>query len=79
MGYNLSVVSQNRWNNKDGVKHVSRSNNLFWLEENWARVFQSSLNTVEGTTQIVHVTLSWRSRGSEAEDYWSDGIGCSIV
>jgi hypothetical protein len=79
VNYDLSVVSQNRWNNKDGVKHASRSNNLFWLEENWARVFQSSLNTGEGTTRIVHVTLSWRSRGSEVENYRFDGIGCSIV
>jgi hypothetical protein len=45
----LSVVPQNRWR-EVGTGHVSRSSILLGVEVSLARVFQSDLNTGEGTT-----------------------------
>jgi hypothetical protein len=28
---------------------------------------------------MVHVASSQRSHGSEAKDYWTDGIGCDAM
>jgi hypothetical protein len=64
VGYDLSIVSQNRWENEDGVRHASRS-----------RVFQSTLKTGGCAMRMVHVTSSWRSHEDEVEDGRIDVIG----
>jgi hypothetical protein len=48
--------------------HVSRSSGLLHLEVSRDRIFQSGLKTGGGAAQMVHVALSRRSRGDEAED-----------
>jgi hypothetical protein len=67
-GYGLLVAPQNQWEEEDDTGCALRSSGLFRLEACWARVFQSSLKTSGGTTRMVHVTSSWRSRGVEAEN-----------
>jgi hypothetical protein len=47
-GYGLSVASQNRWENEDGMRHALRSSGLLQVEASWARVFQSDLKTGGG-------------------------------
>jgi hypothetical protein len=79
VGYGLSIVPQNRWEDEDGVGHALRSSGLLYLEASRARVSQSGLKTGGGATRMVHVASSRRSRGSEADDGWSDGIGCGAV
>jgi hypothetical protein len=79
VSYGLSVVPQNQWQDKDGVGHVSRSSGLLHLEASRARVSQFCLKTCEGVAWMVHVASSRRSRGSEAEDGRSDGVGSGTV
>jgi hypothetical protein len=79
VGYGLSIVPQNRWEDEDGVGHALRSSGLLYLEASRTRVSQSGLKTGGGATWMVHVASSRRSRGSEADDGWSDGIGCGAV
>jgi hypothetical protein len=79
VGYGLSVVPQNRWEDGDSVGHVSRSSSLLRLDTSRARVSQSSLNTGGDAAQMVHVTSSRKLHGSEAKDDRSDGVGCSAV
>jgi hypothetical protein len=50
VGYGLSVVPQNRWEDEDGVGHGSRSSSLLHLEASQARVSQFCLKTGEGAT-----------------------------
>jgi hypothetical protein len=62
--YDLSVVPQNRQEDEDGVRHVSRSGDLLRLEASWARIFQSSLKTgggahVDGASGII-IEVTWR-------------------
>jgi hypothetical protein len=66
VGYGLLVVPQYQWENEDGAGHASGSSGLLHMEVSWARVSQSSLKTVGGTAQMVHMAASWRSRGDEA-------------
>jgi hypothetical protein len=68
VGYGLSVMSQNRWEDEDGAGHASRFSGLLHLEASWARVFQSSLKTGGGTVQMVHMASSRRLHGDEVED-----------
>jgi hypothetical protein len=56
--YGLSVVPQNRLEDKYGVGHTSRSSDLLRLKASRARVSQSSLMTGGGATRMVHVTSS---------------------
>jgi hypothetical protein len=76
VGYGLSVVPQNQWEDEDGVGHTLRSSGLLRLEASWARVSQSSLKTSGGATWMVHVASSRRSRGDEVENGWIDAAGC---
>jgi hypothetical protein len=76
VGYNLSVVPQNQWEDEDGVGHASRSSGLLRLEASRARVSQSGLKTGKGTVWMVHVASSWRSRGDETEDGQVVVMGC---
>jgi hypothetical protein len=76
VGYGLLVAPQNRQEDEDDVGHTSRSSGLLHLKASRARVSQSSLKTGEGATQMVHVALSWRSLGDEAEDGRVDTMGC---
>jgi hypothetical protein len=76
VGYGLSVVPQNQWEDEDGVGHALRSSGLLRLEASWARVSQSSLKTSGGATRMVHVASSRRSHGDEVEDGWIDAVGC---
>jgi hypothetical protein len=75
VGYGLSVVPQNRWEDEDGVRLALRSSGLFCLEASRARVFQSSLKTGGGTAQMVHVASSRGSRRDGAKDGWIDAMG----
>jgi hypothetical protein len=43
--YDLSVVTQNRQENEDSVRHALRSTVLFRVEASQATVFQSGLKT----------------------------------
>jgi hypothetical protein len=72
-------VPQNRREDEDDVGHVSRSSGLLRLKGSWDRVSQSSLKTDGGTAQMVHVTSSLRSHGSEAKDSRSNGVECDAV
>jgi hypothetical protein len=54
MGYDLSVVLQNRLEDEDGTGHASRSSGLLRLEASWARVSLSGLKTGGGAVQMVH-------------------------
>jgi hypothetical protein len=47
-GYRLSVALQNRWEDEDGMRQVSRSSDLLLLESSQTRVSQSSLKTSRG-------------------------------
>jgi hypothetical protein len=76
VGYNLSVMPQNQWEDEDGVRHASRSSSLLHMEANWARVSQSDLKTGRGAAQMAHMASSRRSRGDEAEDGGDDAMGC---
>jgi hypothetical protein len=49
---------------------------LLCLEARRARVSQSSHKTGGGAARTVHMTLSWRLRGNEAEDGRVDAMGC---
>jgi hypothetical protein len=50
VGYGLSVVPQNRWEDEDSVGHASRSSGWLRLEASQARVSQFYLKTSEGAT-----------------------------
>jgi hypothetical protein len=76
VGYGLSVVSQNQREDEDSAGHASRSSGLLRLEASRTRVSQSSLKTDGGTTQMVHVVSSQRSRGYEVEDGRVDATSC---
>jgi hypothetical protein len=76
VGYGLSVVPQNRWEDKDGVGHASRSNGLLHLEVSRARVFQSSLKTGGGAVRMMHVASLRSSHEDEVKDGWVDATGC---
>jgi hypothetical protein len=76
VGYGLSVVSQNQREDEDGAGHASRSSGLLRLEASRTRVSQSSFKTDGGTTQMVHVVSSQRSRGYEVEDGRVDATSC---
>jgi hypothetical protein len=76
VGYNLSVVPQNRWGDEDDAGHALRSSGLFCLKASLARVSHSSLKTSGGAVQMVHVASSQRSYGDEAKDGWVDAMGC---
>jgi anti-sigma factor RsiW len=76
MGYGLSVVPQNRQDDKNDAGHTSGSSGLFHLEASWARVSQSSLKTSGGVARMVHVASSQRSHGDEDEDKRVDATGC---
>jgi hypothetical protein len=49
-GYGLSVVAQNRWEDKDNAGHASRSSGLLHVEASRVRIFQSGLKTSGGAT-----------------------------
>jgi hypothetical protein len=68
VGYGLSVVPQNQWEDEDGVRHASRSSGSLHLEASRARVSQYGLNTGRGGAWMVHVASLWRSCRDEAED-----------
>jgi hypothetical protein len=55
------------------VGHILRSSGLLHLKASQARVSQS---TGGGTTRMVHVASSRRSRGDEAEDGRVNAMGC---
>jgi hypothetical protein len=76
VGYGLSVAPQNRREDEDDMRHASRSSGLLHLETSQTRVSQSSLKTSGGMMQMVHVALSWRSRGDEAKDGQVNAMGC---
>jgi hypothetical protein len=62
VGYGLSVTPQNRPEDEDGAGHTLRSSGLLHLEVSRAKVSQSNLKTSGGTTWMVNVASSWRSR-----------------
>jgi hypothetical protein len=68
LGYSLSVVPQNRWEDKDITGHMSRSSGMLRLEASWARISQSSIKNDGGMVWMVYVISSWRSHGDEAKD-----------
>jgi hypothetical protein len=67
MGHGLSVAPQNRQEDEDGVGHTSGFSGLLCVEASRARVSQFGLKTSGGVAWMVHVTSSWRSRGSEVK------------
>jgi hypothetical protein len=58
VGYGLSVVPQNQWEDEDVTGHASRSSVLLHLEVSQSRVSQSGLNIDGGAVRMVHVTSS---------------------
>jgi hypothetical protein len=50
VGYGLSVVPQNQWEDEDGARHASRSSSLLLLEASRARVSLFCLKIGEGAT-----------------------------
>jgi hypothetical protein len=58
MGYGLTVVPQNQWEDEDGARHVPRSSSLFRVEASHVRVSQSGLKIGGGATRMVHVASS---------------------
>jgi hypothetical protein len=78
VGYDLLDVTQSRWEDEDSMGHAPRSTDLLRLEASWARVFQSSLKTGRGTARMVHMALSWRSRGYDAKDRQVDARAASV-
>jgi hypothetical protein len=50
VGYCLSVVPQNRWEDEDGAGHASGSSGFLHLEASQARVSQFCLKTGGGAT-----------------------------
>jgi hypothetical protein len=75
VGYGLSVVPQNRWDDEDDAGHALGSSGLLLLEASQARVFQSVLKTGGGTAWMVHVASSWRSRDDKGKDGRIDAMG----
>jgi hypothetical protein len=45
VGYGLSVVSQNQWDDEDGAGHTSRSIGLLHVKASRGRIFHSGLKT----------------------------------
>jgi hypothetical protein len=76
VGYDLSVASQNRQDDEDGVGHASRSSGLLHLEVSLTRDSRSSLKTGGDTAWMVHMASLRRSRGDEAEDGPVDAMAC---
>jgi hypothetical protein len=64
---------------EDGAGHTSRSSGLLRLEASRVRVSQSSLKNGGGVVWMVHMALSRRSCGDEAEDGRIDVMGCIRV
>jgi hypothetical protein len=62
VGYGLSVVPQNRWEDEDGAGYASRSSDFLRLEASLAQVCQFCIKTSGGATMdgardiIVEVT-----------------------
>jgi hypothetical protein len=50
VGYGLSVMPQNQWEDEDGVGNASRSSGLLLVEASWVRVSQSGLKSGGGAT-----------------------------
>jgi hypothetical protein len=76
VGYGLSVMPQNRWEDEDGVGHALISSSLLHLEASWARVSESILKTGGGAARMVNLASSQRSSGDEVEVGWVDAMGC---
>jgi hypothetical protein len=76
VGYHLSVVPQNQWEDEDDVGHTSRSSGLLHLEASRARISQSDLKTSGGAAQMVHVASSRRLCGDESKDRRVDAMRC---
>jgi hypothetical protein len=74
--YGLLDAPQNRQEDDDGVGHAWRYSGLLHVEENRARVSQSSLKTGGGTAWMVHVASSWRLHGGQVEDGRVNAMGC---
>jgi hypothetical protein len=79
VGYGFSLAPQNRWEDEDGVGHMSRSSSLLRLEASRVRVSRSSLKTSRGTSQMVHAASSQRSCGDEVKDGLIDAMGCIVL
>jgi hypothetical protein len=62
--FDLLVVPQNRWEDEDGVGHVSRSSGLLHLKASQARVSQFCLKTGEGATtngaRDIIMAITWK-------------------
>jgi hypothetical protein len=56
VGYGLSIVPQNRWEDEDGTGHTSRSSGLLRLDASQASISQSGLKTGGGAVWMVDVT-----------------------
>jgi hypothetical protein len=76
VGYGLSVMPQNRWEDEDGVGHALISSSLLHLEASCARVSESILKTGGGAARMVNLASSQRSSGDEVEVGWVDAMGC---
>jgi hypothetical protein len=79
VGYGLSVVPQNRWEDEDSAGHASRYSGLLHLKASRARVSQSGLKTGGGTAWMVHMASSRWSHCSEAKDCRFNGVGCGVA
>jgi hypothetical protein len=75
-GYDLSVASQNRWEDEDGARYASRSSGLVRVEVSQVRIFQSDLKTVRSVMWMMHVASSCRLHRVQAEDGRVDMTGC---
>jgi hypothetical protein len=69
-------VSQNRRDDKNDMRHASRSNRLLHVKVSRAKVSKSGLKTGGGAMRMVHVASSRRLRRAEAEDGWIDAMCC---
>jgi hypothetical protein len=76
--YDLSVATQNQWDDEYDAGHTSRSSGLLRVEASQARVFQFVLNTGGGVARMVHMTSSWRLRRVQAEDRRVDAMSCIV-
>jgi hypothetical protein len=65
VGYGLSVVPQNRWEDEDGVGHASRFSGLLHVEESQGTVSQYGLKT--GRDAARRGWCTWHLRGGRVE------------
>jgi hypothetical protein len=71
VGYGLSVVPQN---------HMRQDlASCFAWKQVRLGFFSFASKLAKERRRVVHVASSQRSRGSEVEDGWSDGVGCGAV